>query len=161
MLVKYLPRFSPEDVSIPLLLSHTAAKAEFIQFQSSSDELTVLLLDLDKPGERLQACRSTELQRYTSFFYSLAELSKKPYFSESFLPGLFSGNWSFFSQFSGWLGACCHGLTPAAAVIGDGISTDSLGAFSTQPSEERASLKDQEMLLKYNFSAPFGPLPSG
>lgn len=107
------------------------------------------------------ACRSTEHQRYTSFFYSLAELSKSHIF-----PSLFSlafsqviGHFSASFQ-AGWVRAAI-GLTPAAAVIGDGISTDSLGAFSTQPSEERASLKDQETLLKYNFSAPFRPLLSG
>jgi len=78
----------------------------------------------------------------TSFFYSLAELSKRKFFSSSFSPAFTQVIGHFAANF-GQVGCLLPWPDPCCCCNGHSISTSSLGAFphcDPQLSEERAAL---------------------
>lgn len=111
-------------------------------------------------AEQVRGCRP-ERQRDTSFFYSLAELSKSHIFPSLFSPafslviGHFSASFRLVGCLLPWPDPRC------SCDRGRHFSRFTGGAYFTQPSQERAPLKERGTALKYGFSAPLRPLRSG
>lgn len=93
------------------------------------------------------ACRRTAHQRDTSFFDSLAELSKSHIFLSLFFLG-FSRVIGHFSASSRLVGCLLPWPDPCCGCNRGRHSYWFTGGFSTQPPSVRASLKDQETVLK-------------
>lgn len=106
------------------------------------------------------ACRRTEHQRDTSFFYSLAGLSKSHIFLSLFSSAFFQviGHFSASSRLVGcllpWPDPCC-GCNRGQHIY------RFTGGFSTQPPSLRAFLKDQGTVLKYTSQLRSEPLHPG